>query len=701
MNLLLSTNTYITLTSNINSSQTTIPVSSITDLPAVNGDGRYFYLDIIDEAGNYETVKVTNISGLNLITVRGRAGTIAKSFNSNSSCGLRIGKAVTDDLITAIDNRLALSGGTLTGDLTLFGLPSNPNHAASKAYVDAVKTGLDPKDSVRVATTTNITLYGQQTIDGVVAQQGDRILVKDQADDTTNGIYVISNSNWTRATDADSNSKVTSGMYCFVEEGTINGNTGWILTSDGAIILGTSSLNFVQFTGVGELTVGDGLLKTGINVTLVTATSARIAITSNGIDLAVIPALTPGNYTSVSVDAYGRVNGGSIPTTLAGYSINDAAGILNQLLTVDGINSLLDADKLDGNESTYYTNASNIVSGILGTARLPAFTGDVTSSEGSNSLTLNNSGISGGSFTKLTVNTKGIAIAGSNPTTLAGYNISDASGLLSQLITVDGSNSGLDADKLDGYEGSSYARLSNNETITGQWTITNNTASTSYSTGALVISGGLGVGGSANINGNITVNGDLTVNGTTSTIQSIQVNIEDPIFTLGGTTAPSTDDNKDRGIQFRWHDGLSAKIGFFGFDDSTGKFTFIPDATNTSEVFSGTPGELVAQINWANITGVTPTFTEINYVSGVTSSIQDQLGSKQTNITGAATSITSVNLTGNKVVISDSAGKVASSSITSTELEYLQGTTSKIQDQIDALAVSSSVDPIAMAIALG
>lgn len=101
--------------------------------------------------------------------------------------------------------------------------------------------------------------------------------------------------------------------------------------------------------------------------------------------------------------------------------------------------------------------------------------------------------------------------------------------------------------------------------------------------------------------GNVTVGGDLIVNGTTTTVNSTTVTIDDPIFTVGGDTAPSSDDNKDRGIEFRYHNGSSAKVGFFGYDDSTGKFTFIPDATNSSEVFSGTKGEVDANVDWSNV----------------------------------------------------------------------------------------------------
>jgi hypothetical protein len=106
--------------------------------------------------------------------------------------------------------------------------------------------------------------------------------------------------------------------------------------------------------------------------------------------------------------------------------------------------------------------------------------------------------------------------------------------------------------------------------------------------------GNNGTGASIDASGNLTLAGNLIVNGTTITVNSTVVTIDDPIFTLGGDTAPTLDDNKDRGIEFRWHNGTTAKIGFFGFDDSTGYLTFIPDATNTSEVFSGTLGDIQA-----------------------------------------------------------------------------------------------------------
>ena len=120
--------------------------------------------------------------------------------------------------------------------------------------------------------------------------------------------------------------------------------------------------------------------------------------------------------------------------------------------------------------------------------------------------------------------------------------------------------------------------------------ITNATASSTTGTGALIVTGGIGIGGNANIGGNAVITGNLTVNGTTTTVNSTTTTLDDPILTLGGDTAPTSDDNKDRGIEFRYYTGGVAKVGFFGYDDSTGFLTYIPDATNSAEVFSGAVG---------------------------------------------------------------------------------------------------------------
>ena len=102
----------------------------------------------------------------------------------------------------------------------------------------------------------------------------------------------------------------------------------------------------------------------------------------------------------------------------------------------------------------------------------------------------------------------------------------------------------------------------------------------------------VGLPNDVTIGQHLVVTGNLTVNGTTTTVNSTTTTVDDPIFTVGGDSAPGSDDNKDRGIEFRYHNGSAAKVGFFGFDDSTSKFTFIADATNNSEVFSGSAGDV-------------------------------------------------------------------------------------------------------------
>ena len=137
--------------------------------------------------------------------------------------------------------------------------------------------------------------------------------------------------------------------------------------------------------------------------------------------------------------------------------------------------------------------------------------------------------------------------------------------------------------------------------------IDNNTISTT--TGDLYLDPGKTGAGSPT--GNVVVYGNLQVMGTTTEVNSTTITVDDPVFTLGGDTAPSSDDNKDRGIEFRWHDGSSAKVGFFGWDDSASRFKFINDATNVSEVFSGSAGD----VEFGNTLIDSMTFSATNFTA--------------------------------------------------------------------------------------
>ncbi len=140
--------------------------------------------------------------------------------------------------------------------------PTNPQDAATKNYVDSAVAGFDWKNSVKACTTANITLSGTQTIDGIAVIAGDRVLVKDQTTQSQNGIYIVSASAWSRSTDTDAWNEIVSAAV-FIEQGSVNGDTAWVCTSDQGGTLGTTSVVFSQFTGAALIIAGNGLSKTG------------------------------------------------------------------------------------------------------------------------------------------------------------------------------------------------------------------------------------------------------------------------------------------------------------------------------------------------------------------------------------------------------------------------------------------------------
>lgn len=165
--------------------------------------------------------------------------------------------------------------------------PLYSNDAATKLYVDNLVQGLDIKASVRVASTQNVDLSGTTPllIDAVTVGNNYRILLKDQTDQTENGIYVASidgiNGTYSLIRSSDANnedvennpsSEVTGGMFTFVEQGgpsSINSNTGWVLSSpSGHVVLGTDNIIFTQFSSSGSITAGQGIDKTGNEISV-------------------------------------------------------------------------------------------------------------------------------------------------------------------------------------------------------------------------------------------------------------------------------------------------------------------------------------------------------------------------------------------------------------------------------------------------
>jgi hypothetical protein len=192
------------------------------------------------------------------------------------------------------DFALATSSVDLNNQkITTLADPTNPQDATNKRYVDAAVVGIDWKPSVRLATTEAITLAtgleNGDTLDGVTLVTGNRILVKNQVDATENGIYVVAASGVpTRSTDADTAAEITASFAVFVEEGTVNTDSGWTLTNNGAVTVGTTELSFTQFTGLGQITAGAGLTKTANTLDVIGGDGITVNANNVVIDRAVV-----------------------------------------------------------------------------------------------------------------------------------------------------------------------------------------------------------------------------------------------------------------------------------------------------------------------------------------------------------------------------------------------------------------------------
>lgn len=229
--------------------------------------------------------------------------------NSGLNTNFLQGKAAAEFLLKA--------GGTMTAALVLAGDPTAALHAASKQYVDAVRTyvdsivsGLDAKPDVRLASNNNHALTGAQTVDGVAVVTGDRILLKNQTAGAENGIWVANTAGaWTRATDADTAAKIKD-MYTFVAEGAVEGNrdTGWLLTTD-AITLGTTALVYGQFSGPGSTLAGTGLARSGNTISASFGAAAGTITQGNDVRLSDTRTPTDGAVTpaKMSVDNKGTI----------------------------------------------------------------------------------------------------------------------------------------------------------------------------------------------------------------------------------------------------------------------------------------------------------------------------------------------------------------------------------------------------------
>lgn len=298
----------------------------------------------------------------------GSGGTFQKLTVDSYGRVSQVTSVVASDITTLVDGTYVnVTGDTMTGSLTFSGgatvtglpTPSASSDAVPKTYVDSLVAGMSWKNSVRAATTAAGTLASSfangSVVDGVTLATGDRILIKNQATGTENGIYVVNASGApTRASDADVGTELVNASV-YVDQGTVNADTGWVQTSNGPITVGTTSLSFAQFSGSSTYSAGTGLTLTGNVFSLtspVATTLGGTGLSSIGTAnqiLGVNAGATGLEYKSVSAGSGVSVTNGANSITIAntgvtsnvagtGISVSGATGAVT--ITNTGVTSV-------------------------------------------------------------------------------------------------------------------------------------------------------------------------------------------------------------------------------------------------------------------------------------------------------------------------------------------------------------------------
>lgn len=300
--------------------------------------------------GASSTTNAINVS----VNSAGQVEISADNVVSNGDAGLMTGadKKKLDDA-TATSGNSTLVMRDASGRFQAVG-PSADLDVANKAYVDGARSGLDVKASVKLATNAALASYtylsgvltassnAALALDGTTlsrgVDEGIRVLVKNETSGNApyNGIYTVTDAGdgshpWvlTRATDADSNTEVTPGIFTFVEQGTNWADTGWVLSTDGVITLGSTDLTWVQFSAAGQIVAGDGLTKSG-NTLNVGGTTDRITVSADAVDIASTYA-GQTSITTLGTITTGTWNGVDIAVADGGTGSSSASGARTNL----------------------------------------------------------------------------------------------------------------------------------------------------------------------------------------------------------------------------------------------------------------------------------------------------------------------------------------------------------------------------------
>ena len=314
-----------------------------TDPASGNFEGRLVYNTTTDTIKVYTgsafvSLPHTIVSGggagiAEALTVSESNGTVTLTLNvaDTDSAGLlpaAMWNMLTDATSDATASKLVKRDASGNAKVAT---PTDSAHIATKGYVDSARQGLDVKASVRVATTAAIDLstdlQAGDVIDGVTLIAGDRVLVKNQTTASENGIYVaVASGAASRSSDANGTAdtgELTSGTFTFVEAGTVNFDSGFVVSTDGTITVGSTAITWTQFSGAGSFEAGDGLSKSGTQVN-VNVTANRTAITADAIDISA-NYVGQSSITTLGTITTGIWNGTDVAVADGGSGASNAA----------------------------------------------------------------------------------------------------------------------------------------------------------------------------------------------------------------------------------------------------------------------------------------------------------------------------------------------------------------------------------------
>jgi len=376
---------YLT-TDGADASWSTIDLSSKQDVVAGVSDSEIGYLsnvtsDIQSQIDSKAPIASPTFTG----TVSGVTASMVGLGNVDNTSDAN--KPVSTATQSALDARLALSGGTMTGDITLAGAPTQALHAATKAYVDGIAEGLHIHASCVAATTGNVAIATElepgDLVDGVTLAEGDRVLVKSQTNAAQNGIYVVQASGAAlRAADFNEPLEVDGGDFVFVTGGTTHDNTGWVQTTTNIVTIGTDPIQFTQFSGAGTYLAGTGLQLDDNEFSIDTTTT---------VDISTAQTLTNKTLTSPNING-ATIGGDLIPSADSTYDLGSSTNKFKDLY-LSGTTLYLDA-------ATIELHSGNIALGHSGnTTTVPIGGGNHTVATLAGEQTLTNKTIDAASNT--------------------------------------------------------------------------------------------------------------------------------------------------------------------------------------------------------------------------------------------------------------------------------------------------------------